>query len=363
MVEREDIAAPERNPGERGHLIVGLAILIAVLLIMLTAAAQSWTFLMKRDREAELIFRGEQYAKAIQFYRKEMNQFPLKLDQLLDKGPHRHGFIRRLWPDPVAKDGEWGLLYLSPTGKGFLNPYASQGAQIPGAPGANDPFGTALNPATGPLGQKPRGSPRPFGDRNSRNKPKVGYTEMTRAELEKRGISGMNLPIVGVVHKKMEEGVKIYKGYGTLNDWAFTLMDEGQEINKGGGQRWAPPTRSTRNFGVGDSASPIFTPGMREMPTEAEMACSGNPQQLMECMRRKEAIKRGEDPNAPEEVPLPPHCDPEDPNHNPDELNIDCIRHCIPDDPSYNPDSPKCYSWCYKSSPNHDPNAPECKPD
>ncbi|MFQ5702313.1 MAG: hypothetical protein ACE5HU_10770, partial [Acidobacteriota bacterium] len=46
---------------ERGHLLVGLVVLAAVMIILLTAAAQSWTFLIRRDREAELIFRGEQY--------------------------------------------------------------------------------------------------------------------------------------------------------------------------------------------------------------------------------------------------------------------------------------------------------------
>src|SRR5688572_1402252 len=44
--------------GESGHLLVGLMVLVAVILILLTVTGQSWVFIMRRDAEAELIFRG-----------------------------------------------------------------------------------------------------------------------------------------------------------------------------------------------------------------------------------------------------------------------------------------------------------------
>src|SRR6058998_2242372 len=103
--------ARESGSDERGHLLVGLMVLVAVLLILLTVTGQSWTFLVHRDNEAELIFRGEQYANAIDFYKKETGQYPLELKVLMQRGPHRHRYIRKLWKDPLSKDGKWGLLY------------------------------------------------------------------------------------------------------------------------------------------------------------------------------------------------------------------------------------------------------------
>src|SRR5262249_47526856 len=125
-----------RARSEAGHLLVGLMVLVAVLMILLMAAGQSWVFVMRRDAEAELIFRGEEYARAIGFYKAEVGSYPLELKALMQKGPHRHRYIRRLYKDPLAENGKWGNLYLSPTGKGFINPYATRTD--------TDPFGNSM---------------------------------------------------------------------------------------------------------------------------------------------------------------------------------------------------------------------------
>src|SRR5262245_56413620 len=191
---------------ESGHLLVGLMVLIAVMLIMLTVAGQSWTFLARRDAEAELIFRGEQYAAAIEFYKKENGTYPLELDALSKEGPHRHRYIRRLYREPLAKDGKWGKLYLSPDGKGFLNPYASRRL---------DPFAAdGLGPADLP-GQQGQGR-TPWGKQDRDVPP--GYTAAGLLGLDERGGEMQGMPIVGVVHKEKEAGVKIYKNQASLND-------------------------------------------------------------------------------------------------------------------------------------------------
>ncbi len=251
-----------RRRAEQGHLLVGLVVLIAVMLIMLTAAAQSWTFLVRRDREAELIQRGEEYARAIAFYHKENQAWPLKLDLLVEKGPHGHRFIRKLYPDPLAEDGEWGLLYLSPTGKGFINPYATQ---LGADPFLADPFGQ--QPVDTGFGKKRRsGNAFQRHPSSGEGSGSPGYSEINPQQLKSMG--NPSLPIVGVVHKTPEYGVKIYKGQASLNDWAFTLMAEGQEHNQGsGGHR--PQTRSRRPMGIGDHTSPIFLPGMLPPPPNA----------------------------------------------------------------------------------------------
>jgi type II secretory pathway pseudopilin PulG len=48
-----------------GFTYLAALVLVIVLGIMLGAAAQSWTMVMKREREAELLFRGRQIVEAI----------------------------------------------------------------------------------------------------------------------------------------------------------------------------------------------------------------------------------------------------------------------------------------------------------
>ena len=53
-------------------LLVGMTIMA----VFLTVALPAWTTAAKREREAELIFRGQQYARAVAlFQRKYANTF------------------------------------------------------------------------------------------------------------------------------------------------------------------------------------------------------------------------------------------------------------------------------------------------
>lgn len=268
-----------RESNERGHLLVALMVLVACMLILLTVTGQSWTFITQRDREAEMIFRGEQYARALDFYRKEMGSYPLELKLLSQPGPHRHRYIRKLWKDPVSKDGKWGLLYLSPTGKGYINPYATQRDQeqfIAGAFGDKGPGGGSGS------GFNRSGSPPGLGKGHGTNEDGEqpgGYTEMSKDEFEARGGEKSGLPIVGVVHKRKESGFRIYKNQANLNDWAFTILAEGeqQEIKAAGG---GGTPGGFQNRGVGDVTTPITLGGRKPPPG------GGNVNPAKEQMRR-----------------------------------------------------------------------------
>lgn len=93
-----------------------IAVLAAVVILGIVAeAAQlaSWRAL-RADREAELLFRGQSYQRAIASFHKANGAFPRTLEAL-EKDPssaaRRH--IRTLYRDPVAKDekGAWRLVH------------------------------------------------------------------------------------------------------------------------------------------------------------------------------------------------------------------------------------------------------------
>ncbi len=93
-------------------------LLIAVIVIALAAevAVQTTSQVMKRDREDELLYRGDQYRRAIKSYYESgvgIKRYPPSLDDLLvDPRFQRRRHIRQLYPDPMDREGkgEWKLI-------------------------------------------------------------------------------------------------------------------------------------------------------------------------------------------------------------------------------------------------------------
>ena len=52
----------------RGYAMAALLVGMAVMAIMLTVAMPTWSQMIRRDKEEELVFRGNQYARAINLY-------------------------------------------------------------------------------------------------------------------------------------------------------------------------------------------------------------------------------------------------------------------------------------------------------
>ncbi len=103
----------------RAHGIVLVALLLAIAFASVVAllGAESWATAVKREREAELLFAGDQYRAAIRhyFYGAPPGQprvLPARLQDLLvdDRYPVPVQHLRRLYPDPVTGDPEWQLV-------------------------------------------------------------------------------------------------------------------------------------------------------------------------------------------------------------------------------------------------------------
>ena len=70
--------------GQRGYAMAALLVSIAVMGVQMSAAMPAYRHLAIREKEAELAFRGEQYARAIALYRaKNGNNFPPSIDMLV----------------------------------------------------------------------------------------------------------------------------------------------------------------------------------------------------------------------------------------------------------------------------------------
>ncbi len=68
-----------------------------------------WQTEIGRDNERELLFRGDQYVRAIKKFRlKYPNTFPKDIEIL-----EKEKFIRKLYKDPVSESGEWNYVMKS----------------------------------------------------------------------------------------------------------------------------------------------------------------------------------------------------------------------------------------------------------
>jgi type II secretory pathway pseudopilin PulG len=136
------------GPPDPGYALVALLATIAVMLVAMSAAVPSWRYLMKNDREEELVFRGGEIADAIgRYQRKNGNALPSSLEVLV-----RGKYLRRAYKDPMTKDGKWRLIRPGEVLLGGVGSPASRGGAGIGVtstttttrPSAFSPSGTVV---------------------------------------------------------------------------------------------------------------------------------------------------------------------------------------------------------------------------
>lgn len=104
------------KPFEAGFSYVMVLLLVATIVLAMTAASETIATANQREREAELLFIGQQYKAAIRSYylntASGAKQLPRSLDDLvMDKrGLTTAHHLRQKYADPMTADGEWGLV-------------------------------------------------------------------------------------------------------------------------------------------------------------------------------------------------------------------------------------------------------------
>ena len=142
----------------RGYAMVALLVAMSIMAVMLGLALPLWQTAIRREREAELVFRGEQYVQAIRlFQRQYAGTFPPDVDVLV-----KQRFLRRRYQDPI-------------TGSDFQPVYAGSGTATGDARA-----GGALPPS--------------FSGRGG---------------------------IIGVVSRSTEASLRLYNGRRRYNEWSF----------------------------------------------------------------------------------------------------------------------------------------------
>jgi type II secretory pathway pseudopilin PulG len=91
----------------KGFTYMTVLFIVAIIAAGLALTGEVWQTSTMRDKEAELLFIGNQYRRAIQGYylNGPQRQYPRSLEDLL-KDPRQPGtvrYLRRIHPDPITE--------------------------------------------------------------------------------------------------------------------------------------------------------------------------------------------------------------------------------------------------------------------
>ena len=213
-----------RPPGSRrdsrsepGYAMAGLLVAIGIMSILMSVAMPAWRTLAKREKEAELLFRGQQYMRAIDLYQRRFpGAYPTDLEMLVEER-----FLRRLYPDPM-------------TGEPFR--ILTQGSAAA---------------AAGETAAEAGGDGRPLDERSRRAAENVFSAARSRVVAGRAGrvspgpFSGTPGGedeemggIVGVVSRSAEESLRDYNGATRYDQWLF--VHQGQAVTPGAAGAAAP---------------------------------------------------------------------------------------------------------------------------
>jgi len=168
---------------------------MAVMAIFLTVAIETVTFQARREREAELVFRGNQIVEAVRLFRARNGRFPIQLAELANAKPR---VLRKVWRDPMTGKPDWLPVF-----------FGQAGGQVP----------VGASPTPG-AGAAPTPSPTPA----------PGMPGQTGTEA--RG------PIIGVHSRNCADSIRVFNGHTRYCDWNFVL----DLTNQGGGTPQPAPS-------------------------------------------------------------------------------------------------------------------------
>lgn len=102
---------------EKGFALIFVLFLVALLIVGGSVVFVNRLTEGKRQKEAETIWRGQQYARAIGLYYRKFGRFPTNVDDLV-KEQNGVRFLREPYKNPLNKeDGSWRFIYVTPTGQ------------------------------------------------------------------------------------------------------------------------------------------------------------------------------------------------------------------------------------------------------
>jgi type II secretory pathway pseudopilin PulG len=222
--------------------MVALLIAMSIMSVMMTVVMPVWHQMAQREKETELIFRGQQYARAIGMFQRRAG--PGALPPTLDVLVEQH-LLRRKYKDPITGEDFLPLISGQPVPGTTPPPGTAQGGTTAGGRGAAA-TPTLLGQSQAGAGASAFGPGRP-----------AGQTPGTP------GATGAVGGIQGVVSKSKAKSIRLYNGRNFYNEWTFMFVPQVQA--PGTATPGAPGAPGAgpggRGRGLGPPGQPTTGPG------------------------------------------------------------------------------------------------------
>lgn len=124
--------SPSKLSCQRGVTYVLALILVAAIGAGLALTGVVWSHASQREKEAELIWIGNQFTQAIGLYYQRspgsVKRYPEKLEDLLEDRRFltKQRYLRKIYADPMTKKIDWGIV--TAPGGGILGVHSRSSA-------------------------------------------------------------------------------------------------------------------------------------------------------------------------------------------------------------------------------------------
>jgi len=230
-----------RRRPQAGFTLLMVVFMVAVLLITVAAAAPDLLTQGRREKEKEMVWRGEQYERAIRLYFQKFGKSPTKIEDLT-RETNGVRFLRKAYTDPMnAEDGSWRFIYVGPNGQliGSLKQTSllQNALNVPGG-AALSAFGAMSMPQLSPPGaaNPQSGAPGAAGAAGTLGANTPGQLGANPAaasnplESQPQALDGTVLGgnIIGIGSKIKKPSIRVYLGGDTYQQWEFIFNPVGQ---------------------------------------------------------------------------------------------------------------------------------------
>jgi len=246
--------------------------LVATMSIAAMAVAPNLLTEGRREKETEMIWRGQQYQRAILLYYTKFGKYPTKVEDLT-KQTNGVRFLRQAYTDPMNKeDGSWRFIYMGPNGmligslrpasllQNALSPQGVQGLSLLTG-GGTQPLG---QPGSASTSQQTTGMTATTGMTGIGQQSPSNGTTGNPLESQPQPLTGAVLGgnIAGVGSKIKKSSLKVYLGGDTYEQWEFIANTTGQQtvipgqspLNQNTNPSSAPGTNPTGTGGTNTNA-------------------------------------------------------------------------------------------------------------
>ena len=267
---------------ENGFVYLWALFAVVLAGIVMAGAGQVWQVKAQREKEAQLLYVGEEFRKAIMsYYNTGTRQFPETLEELLQdkRSPNIKRHLRKIYLDPVTNTAEWGLIEESSPG--------SNATPNTSAPSGNNPSPNA-NPVAGnnPVlnsQSTPGGGAAPGSNPMAGNSPAPGSampnSSPVSSSIGKQRIVGVySLSEKKPVKKdKFPEQFAKFSEAVTYRDWKFVYKPgDGAGSQKPATTQTKPNTAPGTSPGNSPFAPQSSTTGAKTSPFSSPSSSTGN---------------------------------------------------------------------------------------